>query len=290
MKDQTTNPDNADLSDRLSQAIGVVHGEMIPQEARERVLGKALALRKSVVGKPCPKRGIIPTLKEALTMPRTWIGTAVAAVLLVGVFFLWHGAGTTSLLAQSTQALRDVKSYQCRFGMAAFSPPVSVGMTGKFYWAQGSLRLDSYEGDKLIWVRIMPKDKPGLEIDHRLETFERLEPMKGSRSLTPMLIMGKLADYSGQADRPLEKRQIGGIAVPGFEITLAKIDPGVGEGKLRVWIDPEAKLPLHVEVTLGTGGFVCEDFQWNVPTGTWFNVEPPAKYQDKTPTTSSAGS
>jgi outer membrane lipoprotein-sorting protein len=222
---------------------------------------------------------------EVFAMPRTWIGSAAAAVLVLAVFFLWDGAGGP--LAQTVQALREVRSYQCRVTGTFPSPDgkKTETTTSKMYWAApGSIRMDTYKGEKLIEVRIMPKDKPGLEINHRYETFTRLEPMKGSMALSPLLLMGKLSGFSGQADRVLDKRQISGLAAPGFEIALTKIDPDVGDGRLRLWTDPKTKLPLRVEATKEPATMVWDDFQWNVPSDGWFTMQPPAGYQDKTPT------
>src|SRR5438105_15314678 len=84
---------------------------------RERLLA-ALA----TVEKPGPKRSAFVTLKEVMTMPRTWIGSAVAAALLVGAVFFWHGGGTPSLLAQTAQALREVKSLRCQVSNEMTTP------------------------------------------------------------------------------------------------------------------------------------------------------------------------
>jgi outer membrane lipoprotein-sorting protein len=236
-------------------------------------------------------RSVTRTWKEVLTMPRTWIGSAAAAALLAGIFFFWNGTGTAPLLAQTAQALRDVKSYRCRVTTIMNLPDGKQGesLAGTWYWAApGSIRMDTYRGKKLIEVEVQPQGKAGLRIDHRSETFARLEPNKGSAALSPLLVMGKLAAFAGQADRTLDKQVIGGVTAPGFEIALAKVDPDVGDGTLRLWIDPKSKLPVRMEMNQDSGRMVFEDFQWNVPAEQWFRLEPPAGYQDKTPTPSPA--
>jgi outer membrane lipoprotein-sorting protein len=229
-------------------------------------------------------RGFPRKLTEVLTMPRTWIGSAVAAALILGVFFLWHGLGTPTALAQTAQALREVKSYQCRVTIEVSAPDgkKTVEIERLCWVTPGSWRRETYQKDKLISIQLWRKDKPGLEIDHRFETYTRLEPMKGAMS--PLLAVSKLAKFAGQADRELEPRMINDTRAPGFEIAVSKIDPDVSVGTLRLWTDPKTKLPLRAEMAMDTGLMVMDDFEWNVPTDTWFTLEPPAAYQDKTPT------
>jgi outer membrane lipoprotein-sorting protein len=230
------------------------------------------------------KRTFTHNLKEVLTMPRTWIGSAVAAALILGVFFLSHGPGSQALMAQTAQALRDVKSYQCRLTTTMVSPDGAKHIdVAKIYWlAPDSYRIDGLGKEKIERSELHPKGKPGLDIDYRHETFMHLEPMKGA--VSPIFVLSKLAGFAGQADRQLEARDINGMRAPGFQIAIAKIDPSLGDGELSVWIDPKTKLPVRVEGTKEGSIMVLEDFQWNVPTDTWFTVEPPAGYQDKTPT------
>jgi len=231
-----------------------------------------------------PKTRVVPKLLRLIAGPRTWIGSMAAAALILVLLLLWGASGRVSLVAQTVQALRGVRSYQCRLTINYPSPEGKKRQTAtvKLYWAKpGSLRIDTYKDGKLIEVRILPKDKPGLEIDHRSETFSRLESQKGS--LSSLLLMDKLAGYSGQADRRLQERQLNHVGAPGFEIGQPKIDPDAGNGTVRVWIDPQTKLPLRVEVIEPSRTTIWDRFQWDLPAEGWFTLEPPASYQDKTP-------
>lgn len=253
------------------------------ESARQRLLA-ALVDIAAASARP----GLTQTLKGVLTMRETWIGSAAAAALLAALFCFWNGTAGPPLLAQTAKALRDMRSYECRVTFTLTLPDGKKeerdSSMYKMYWtAAGSLRTDTYKGEKVTEVRILHKDKPGVEIDHRYETYRVLDTAEGSRS--PLLFMGKLAGYSGQADRTLERCTINGVTVPGFEIATSKVDPDAGEGTIRLWTDPKTALPLRVEIDMGTmGQMVSDDFRWNVPSEKWFDVKPPASYQDKTPT------
>jgi outer membrane lipoprotein-sorting protein len=252
---------------------------------RARLLAALGSLANEV--QPARAAGWRQPLKEVLRMPRTWIGAAAAAALALAAFFLWSEAGSAPALADTAQALRDVKAYRCRVTTTMKNPDGKEEReVSKWYWAQpGSIRWEDFQDGKLALVSIHPKDKPGLEINYRSETYQREEPVKGTMS--PIMILTRLAKYAGQADRQLEHRKIEGIDAPGFEIALVKIDPDIGPGTLRLWTNPKTSLPLRAEMAmdvLAGGEMVFDQFEWNVKPENWFNVEPPAGFQDKTPT------
>jgi hypothetical protein len=214
------------------------------------------------------------------------IGGAAAAVL-VGLFVFWAASQPLSALAQTAEALRKVKSYRCRLtlveaGTDEKDSKEQVG--GVLCWAADpeAWRMELHEAGKPVNVRILLRGKPGLEIDHKDETYSRLEPLYGRAS--PIELANELANFRGKADRELPERKIKGKAAKGFEIAIDKIDPDMDEGTLRVWPDPQTKLPRRVELDIPEAGKeIMDDFAWDVPTEKWFDTDPPAKYQDKTP-------
>jgi outer membrane lipoprotein-sorting protein len=252
--------------------------------------GRLLAVLADVSRSAHPRRpGISRSVKEILAMRRTWIGSAAAAALVIAILYFCSGTGTPLLLAHTAEALREVKSYRCRVlseDTAASGKKETAVST--WYWAEpGSFRWDMYEKDKVTHGWVSPANKPGLEIDHQAKTFERVPPQRGP--LSPVIVLGKLARYAGQADREVAASTIKGIRAPGFEIALTKIDPDIGKGTLSLWIDSATKLPLRAEVAMEsvTLRMTFEDFEWNLPSASWFSVEPPAGYKDKTPPSTS---
>jgi outer membrane lipoprotein-sorting protein len=246
-------------------------------EARQRLLAALPAEGPA-------RRGRLNKLKEVVTMRRVLIGAA-AAVLAVAALLGW-ASRTAPALAQTVEALKEIKTYRCRY-VGEPAEKTKVGKadreTGVLCWAApGSYRFDTYRGGKLTEVRILVKGRPGIEINHRDETYQRLEPLGAAPS--PLLLLGGLARYSGKADAELPERTLDGRKARGFEIAIAKIDPDSGEGTLRVWADPKSKLPLRVEMVMWDGDrMVMDKFEWNVPADKWFTEEPPTKYRDKTP-------
>jgi hypothetical protein len=253
------------------------------EEARARLLAALDGERAGHGAPPQPAR--FRVLKEVVTMRRTLIGGPLA-VAAVALLVLWAFTSPHSALAQTTKALQGVKSYQCRLilgGSGADEDKPEKEVETLRWAAPGSFRVESTKGGKPAHVRILVRGKPGLEVDHKFETFQRLEPLY--QPISPLLLLAELARFTGAADRELPPRTIQGKAVRGFEIALAKIDPDSGDGTLRLWPDPQTKLPLRLELDMeDVGTLVMETFSWNVSTDGWFETEPPAKYKDETPT------
>lgn len=226
------------------------------------------------------KKDLLHLRKTEVPMTRLlWAASAAVLFILVSLFLGWDFFSPTSALAQTAKALSEVRSYRCR------STEVGNAKETSFIcWAApGSYRYETYQKDELVEVSIRFKDRPGLEICPRDEIYSRLEPLRGS--VSPLELLMELTRFSGQADREMPERTIGKVAARGFEISLTKIEPDGYEGTMRVWYDPTNKLPMRVEMEMtSVGTMIFDEFTWNVPTTRWFDTEPPAKYDDKTPT------
>jgi outer membrane lipoprotein-sorting protein len=212
-------------------------------------------------------------------------GGAAAAFIVVGLLLAWHMAASQSALAETAEALQKVQSYRCRYsGFEAGEDEDTRQDVGVAYWAApASYRMDFHDRGKLVQVIVSVRGEPGLEIDHRYETYQRLEPVRQPDS--PLMLLHELARFAGSADRVLPERKIGNRAARGFEIAVEKLDPDRDDGTLRVWPDPRTKLPLRVEyVVPDLCTLIWDEFAWDVPADKWFDTEPPAAYHDETPT------
>jgi outer membrane lipoprotein-sorting protein len=252
------------------------------EAGRRRMLAAlpSLEARRSAPAKENCFRGI----RGARIMHRMWLSSAAAILVVMGLFLVWQSAASDSALAQTAKALGKVTSYRCRVaGVEAGADKDTEQQVGVWYWAApGSYRMDLHEEGKLVRVSIAIRGKPGLEIDHKYQTYQRAEPVHQPDS--PVELFHELAKFAGKADRELPEREIKGTAARGFEIALDKIDPDRDEGTLRVWPDPQTKLPLRVELDIpDSGTMILDDFAWNVATDKWFGAGPPAKYHDETP-------
>jgi outer membrane lipoprotein-sorting protein len=216
-------------------------------------------------------------IKLTLGRGRFWITATTAALLVIGFYIAWDGLGVSSAPAQTAKALQGVKSYRCTMTMTSLPGPMQKSF---YYWdASGSVRIDSYKANKLAYISVDAKDKPGFSVDYQNDSYAQLPPARGK--LPPLLLMD-MARFSDQADRVLPERKIGTQTVKGFEIALRRIDPNADDGTIRVWPDAKDKLPLRVEVDSLGHTTVIEDFVWNEATDKWFDVKPPANFKDAT--------
>jgi outer membrane lipoprotein-sorting protein len=220
--------------------------------------------------------------KGFLVNRRTWFAGAAAAGLALLFGILVPIADSPSAFAQMTEKLRTITSYRCTI---TSNDPTDAGLAKLFWAAPGSFRSESYKDGKLTELQISPAGKPGIELDYENKTFRRLDAAMGVTARIMML--GELAKYSGQADRKLEPKQIGGKQAPGFEVAVDKVDPDFSEGKVRVWIDPATQLPAEVELVLNQGQKELiermHEFHWDEPSGAWFDAAPPKGFVEFQP-------
>ncbi|HVC98383.1 MAG TPA: hypothetical protein VND64_32250, partial [Pirellulales bacterium] len=137
------------------------------------------------------------------------------------------------------------------------------------------------EGNPL--VMIFPYRQPGIEIDEKHKTFQRLPAREGHTS--PLMAVWKLGGFSGEADKVLEPRKIDDRPTRGFRIAAKKIDADLN-GTLDIWVDAETNLPALVEFQMERpkAKMTMRHFQWNEPLDVkLFDTAPPEGYADKTP-------
>lgn len=211
---------------------------------------------------------------------RTSLSTACGVSLIV--VLAWSLASATSvLMAQATKAIREAKSYRFEMVIEADKPKPST-TTGTAYWmAPGSYRVEMFNG---MQVDIKFRDKPGLGVNHQSKQYRVLPAQAGQQP--GLMLLDQLGKYSGNADRQLGDKEINGIAAQGFEIAGKKIDSGITEGNVAIWIDKDTHLPVLVEQEMDFGEAVMKltmhKFAWNIELDEkLFDTTPPAGYTEQ---------
>ena len=103
--------------------------------------------------------------------------------------------------------------------------------------------------------------------------------------------MQNLGKLSGEAERELGFKEIGGRKAHGFLINAKKIDSDYSDSELaEIWIDVESNLPLliryKIKYQFNTLTALIKDIQWNIELDPkLFDATPPAGYTDATPKT-----
>lgn len=204
-----------------------------------------------------------------------------ASLLLAG----WFIVATRPLSAMEQVAAKVREATTFSFEFASELDGKQHPFNGKMYWkAPGDVRLEDPmlpEGN--IVVSIFPYQELGISIDERHKTYSRLAARRGYAS--PLLMVSKFGSFSGEADKELGKRDIGGRQRHGFQIAAEKVDPDV-RGTLAIWVDAESNLPALVEFETGApkAKIVMQNFHWDSALDAkLFDVTPPEGFADKTP-------
>lgn len=250
-----------------------------------------------------------------ITMRQRIALCGVGVVAVLGLLLLWGGIVTKPLSAmeQMAENIRKAKSFKAvitmegPFTSEAGKPPITQKTTGTLYWLAPKSTCWDFKHT------FIPKPKEGIyppedetiifvgknkmiTIDHKEKKFYRQEARTLYRRGLEGEIVEKLGDFSGQADRELGAKDIGGKKASGFEIDLKKLfKPSDGYGPLKgmaeIWIDTESSLPVIVQfksntnqaITENAGMTQIEDFQWNINLDPKL-FKPPEGYKDDEPT------
>jgi outer membrane lipoprotein-sorting protein len=230
----------------------------------------------------------------ALTVKQRLALTGAFGVVLLAFVAFWGSLAANRLPAMEKMAesVRQAKSYTMTmtFELKYNSKPDEVNRplvtakgTSKVFWlAPNSVRMDDNGFDGRNSTTIRPAGKPGIEIDHKAKKYWRMSATR--ECATPLMVVDKLGDFSGNADRKLGEKQINGKQAWGFEIDGLKVDPEAYPGPVEIWIDSETSLPLFVHYDMKSPvvpamSVTMEEFQWNIdPDPKLFETEAPAGY------------
>ncbi len=133
-------------------------------------------------------------------------------------------------------------------------------------------------------TEIIHRDKPGIRIDESSKSYSIRAARQGRQS--SMITLEKLGQYRGSSQKVLERKTIDGKVCEGFELGIRDIDPDASDGTVAIWVEPDLKLPVLVEMRLSEPAPMVmrlDHFKWNVDLPAMlFDVTPPEGYANKT--------
>jgi outer membrane lipoprotein-sorting protein len=263
-------------------------------EARERLLSLLPVAIKPT--KPARPWGQFAHWIGEQTMRQRIVLCGAALAIVCAFALLWAGTVAKPLYAMGTMAqkIREAKSYQLTMTSefkAVAGPgklPESTNDSSKIFWvAPGSYRIEStgkLRGGQAV-TEIFPAGKPGIEINCQTKTFIRTAARQGH--VSPLMMLEKLGNFTGQADRDLGAKKINGKSARGFQIEAKKIDPDAYSGSVEIWVDTDSELPVFVRYEMKmreiSATMQMEDFQWNIDLDSkLFESTPPERYAEVT--------
>jgi outer membrane lipoprotein-sorting protein len=264
-------------------------------EARERLL--SLLPAASTSPKPARPWHRISHWVGGQTLRQRIVLGGVASAVLVAFTVLWSGIIAKPVYAMGKLAdnIRQARSYQLTMTSefkSAREPdksPITAKDSGKIFWlSPGSYRMEfaaANLGGRREVTEIFPAGKPGIELYREAKSFVRNPARQGL--VSPLMLLEKLAGFTGQADRELGAKKINGKSARGFQIEAHKIDPDAYSGPVEIWIDTDSELPVSIRYEMKTADVLAimrmEDFQWNIDLDAkLFEPTPPEGYAEIT--------
>jgi len=233
-----------------------------------------------------------------LTMRQRIALFTVSLIPMLGFMVLWGTFGSTPVSAMEEMAkqIREAKSYQLtmvqemKWVAKPGKEPTTGNITQEMYWrAPNAYRWEMVSAKKFggeMTTSIIYTDKPGIEMVPKGKSY-RIIPAR-SGQMSTLMILQKLGDFQGEADRSLGAKMIGGIEAIGFEVDSKKIDSDLPANPVQIWLNSKSQLPVSVELAMQTDGIDLkirfENIRWNLDLDPkLFDTTPPVGYSDKTP-------
>jgi hypothetical protein len=305
------NRNDVDRENLLQQVIEHLRRQEVPEFPNPEIRVSRSAKERVSSARP------ISTLRRMAMNRRLQLsaGAIVGLAAVLGFVLLWGGgtAQQASAMEKMAESVRIAKSF--KFVMVhRFLPPApaTVDYTSTVYWrapnspgGTGSMRFEmkrpkGWKGQpgeiiEPVWIQV--PGRPILNIEHQTKTFCRYSSSSKTTEWSLCESLQDLGKLSGEADRQLGVKKIGGKKVRGFEIDNQKVNPNNVPGPVEIWIDAETNLPVSIhhksqidgnygEVHFNAVQFTDEiaDIQWNLPfDAKLFDTAPPKGYTNTTP-------
>jgi outer membrane lipoprotein-sorting protein len=261
--------------------------------AREQLLAILLTASRPPETVGAPNR--INQLFGGLTMRQRIVlsGASVAGILAILLF--WIGSFATPVLAMEKMAenIRKAKSFRATLlceleGVAGPDNKKNTSeTTGMIYWkAPDVYRVEAKVGRNasgMDSIKIYSRSKPGIEIDRTKKEYRRQPAEQGPPM--PLMMIDKLGEYRGQAEKDLGAKEMGDAKVQGFVVDSQKIDPdSSADSKVEIWTDTQSNLPVQIIFTMKMAEDAkctmrMENIQWNIDLDPQlFSTTPPEGY------------
>jgi len=275
---------------RFAEIRATVNRMEAAYAAPDRIYAAGRArLLAALAQEPAP---VHPTfLWRVLMDRRTWITSAAASVAVAAAVLLGWGGAPSVALADGLKPFKEAKFFSCEMIPLKGGKPVDGGkkMQMKLTWAApGSLRNEVLAGDKPQTTIILPQGKAGVVLDHRDKTFLPTEGKPGRQEAALLKLIHGLATYSAGDQKPAGTDEVSGLKAPRFDLEISDPDAKDVVWRYRVWVHPETKRPVRVELALQAGqdptakdvaGVRLENFEWDVKVEGLFDTKPPAGYK-----------
>jgi hypothetical protein len=261
----------------LGRATGLLRRRLVPpgpsDAVAERLAAELTARQRSDTGNAFTTRRNF-TMKSLIKL-----AVAAAVVVVISVVALRPGGRPqAAAFGDVLKAVGDVRSMQYKQVVtvtAPNQPPQTMTGQGLIDDA-GRMRYTAEDGSVMI---LDPVKGKSLMLDdlHKLAFVGAVS----DSPIAQMNIMDRFRHLNASAGKSIDARNIGGRMAPGF---------GAVGGDIRVWVDPDTRLPLLMEFGASRTGvqpdvlpnhqITFTDFVWN-PDGaeSLLSAEPPAGYR-----------
>jgi len=264
MNGDLNSPDREPCNSSLDDAVRAATMESVPDDAIERVKRRAKDLAQPQMTSLRSNPDSSSRGRKDATSVLWGVGVAAALLVMVTSMNLWQGGTGGQAFAQVVAKIREAATVQFH---------MSTRMAGqhsddaKYYLSGNRIRIEQLEGRMILLGDLENQKALLLDTQRKLAQEREIDDKLVEKFANPIEQLRKVASVNAKpaGEEILNGKNTEIYRLDKFEF-LGMLS---GRNETRIWVDPESRLPLKIEIRdlnpKHKLEILIEGFVWNQP-------------------------
>ncbi len=264
MNGDLNSPDREPCNSSLDDAVRAATMECVPDDAIERVKRRAKDLAQPQMTSLRSNPDSSSRGRKYATSVLWGVGVAAALLVMVTSMNLWQGGTGGQAFAQVVAKIREAATVQFQ---------MSTRMAGqhsddaKYYLSGNRIRIEQFEGRMILLGDLENQKALLLDTQRKLAQEREIDDKLVEKFANPIEQLRKAASVNAKpaGEEILNGKNTEIYRLDKFEF-LGMLS---GRNETRIWVDPESRLPLKIEIRdlnpKHKLEILIEGFVWNQP-------------------------
>jgi len=264
MNGDLNSPDREPCNSSLDDAVRAATMESVPDDAIERVKRRAKDLAQPQMTSLRSNPDSSSRGRKYATSVLWGVGVAAALLVMVTSMNLWQGGTGGQAFAQVVAKIREATSVQFQ---------MSTRMAGqhsddaKYYLSGNRIRIEQFEGRMILLGDLENQKALLLDTQRKLAQEREIDDKLVEKFANPIEQLRKAASVNA---KPAGEEILNGKNTEIYHLDKFEfLGMLSGRNETRIWVDPESRLPLKIEIRdlnpKHKLEILIEGFVWNQP-------------------------